>query len=137
MATEASKPPVASGDKGKTRVLVCEDDIPTLAQMQKTFQLLGCEVTTATTGTVALYKIRAEKYDLVLMDYNMPLKDASQTVIALAEHGKFTTPMILISAEDHERDARDLGFKAFYPKPITPAVAEKILLRFTNAKISK
>lgn len=113
-----------------TRVLICEDDIPTLAQLQKTFELLNCQVETATTGTVALYKLRAQSYDLVLMDYQMPLKDAADTVSALTSKQSVSYPLVLISAEDHRRDAHELGFAAFYDKPITPRIAEEILQRF-------
>ncbi|MCB0219137.1 MAG: response regulator [Chrysiogenetes bacterium] len=113
---------------GKARLLICEDDIPTLALLQKTFELAGCEVETATTGTVALYKLRANHYDLVVMDYHMPLKDAQDTMNELSkEGGKNTTPKILISAEDRSADAATLGFEAFYPKPITPDLAEAII----------
>ena len=112
----------------KPRLLVCEDDIPTLALLQRTFEHVGCEVDTATTGTVALYKLRANSYDLVIMDYHMPLKDAHDTMTDLGKDGeKKRTPKILISAEDRSKDAKELGFAAFYGKPITPELAEKIV----------
>lgn len=111
----------------KARLLICEDDIPTLALLQKTFEMAGCEVDTATTGTVALYKLRANNYDLVVMDYHMPLKDAQDTMTELSKEGSDSTPKILISAEDRSADAAKLGFEAFYAKPVTPDIAETII----------
>lgn len=117
----------------KPRLLICEDDIPTLALLQKTFELVGCEVETATTGTVALYKLRANSYDLVVMDYHMPLKDAHDTMTDLGKDGeKKRAPKILISSEDRSKDAKALGFAAFYDKPITADLAKKIVRTYVG-----
>lgn len=122
-----------AGADGKARLLICEDDIPTLALLQKTFQMAGCEVDTATTGTVALYKLRTNNYDLVVMDYHMPLKDAHDTMLDLKKDGG--SPLlrkVLISAEDRSKDADQLGFDAFYSKPITPDLAEEIIKKYVG-----
>lgn len=121
---------MADDARTPVRILVCEDDIPTLAQLQRIFESLGCEVATATTGTVALFKLRNEPFDMVVMDFQMPLKDASQTMVALSSSQDVKIPMILISSADYGREARELGFSAFYPKPITVAKAEEILKKY-------
>ncbi len=127
--------------KGKRRepkpphILVCEDDGATLLQLKATLQHLGCRVTTAAVGSAAFHELQTQTFDLVIMDYNMPLRLTGKCISELLPWEAISTPMILTSAEDHTRDAGEQGFLAFYPKPLTVDVMQEILKRYVVGKI--
>ena len=60
---------------GSERILLVEDNPVNLMVAQRMLQVLGTECDTAGNGQVALDKMDAEPYDLVLMDCQMPVLD--------------------------------------------------------------
>lgn len=114
----------------RPKVLVCEDDGATLLSLKFIFKELGCDVTTAALGSAAFHELQSRSFDLVVMDFWLPLLNAERAMHELIGWERIATPFVLISAEDHKEEARELGFMAFYQKPISVDVARKILERF-------
>lgn len=75
-------------------------------------------------GAVALNKLRAARYDLVLSDIRMPYLDGLGLVRAIRNDlGDRTTPVILISTLGSGEDVRrglEAGASAYLLKPLTP-----------------
>ena len=115
------------------RILICEDDPATLLQLKYTFQDRGCEVVALTLGSAAFYRLQTERFDLVVMDYQLPLANAASVMQEMLPWERITIPFVLISSEDRRKEAEDLGFLAFYEKPIVPVVADKIIARHLGA----
>ena len=87
----------------------------------------GMEVTTVGDGAQALEAFTARRFDLVLMDMQMPVMDglAATRAIRAAEQaeGRARTPLIMLSANamaQHLKEAADAGADSHLAKPITP-----------------
>jgi CheY-like chemotaxis protein len=113
------------------RVLLAEDH----PVNQKVIQLIlaphGVEVTVTENGREAVDAFRAQAFDLVLMDLQMPVMDGLSAMreIRAHEHGLGQvqvgrTPIIALSAnamEHHRRDALLAGADLHVAKPVTAA----------------
>jgi CheY-like chemotaxis protein len=106
------------------RVLVVDDN-PINVQLAVAFlDKLGCLATVATDGVSAVSRVKAEKFDLVLMDCQMPGMDGFQTTQTIraweADQGAAgRLPIIAITANALEARARcfESGMNAFISKP--------------------
>ena len=79
------------------RVLVVDDSADNQILVSKFLKMAGAQVNTAENGEVALEKIRQEKYDIVLMDLQMPIKDGYETTAQLRREG-YKTPIFALTA---------------------------------------
>ena len=102
------------------RVLVAEDSVDNQILVGRFLQMAGAQVDMAENGEIALEKMRHGKYDVVLMDLQMPLKDGYETTAELRKEG-FKTPIIALTAHAlKEERTRCLvsGFDEHISKPI-------------------
>ena len=81
----------------------------------------GLTFVEATNGAEALALVTDRRFDLILLDLNMPVMDGFAFLERLAERGGTRPPIIVIttesSPEDRER-ARSLGAVAYVTKPV-------------------
>ena len=107
------------------RILLAEDSADNctiaLAYLEDTL----CKVDVAGTGALALRMFMAGRYDLVLMDRQMPVMDgltATRTIRAWEkEHGRAPTPIIALTASALKGDRETClaaGCTAYLSKPI-------------------
>jgi two-component system KDP operon response regulator KdpE len=101
-------------------ILVVDDEPQIRRVMRTTLVAQGYEVSDARTGDEALDLIRSEKYDLVLLDVNMPGISGVQTCreIRLASD----LPIIMVTVRGAERDkvqALDAGADGYLTKPFS------------------
>jgi two-component system chemotaxis sensor kinase CheA len=109
-----AKPPQAR------RVLVAEDSITSRTLIKSILESAGYQVRTAVDGMEAFTLLRAEKFDLVVSDVEMPrLSGFDLTARIRADRGLADLPVILITAletrEDRERGI-DVGASAYLIK---------------------
>ncbi len=127
-AREASGPVGLAARDRPLRVLLAEDH-PT---NQRVVQLIlgghGIELVVADNGALAVEAFRAEPFDLVLMDMQMPVMDglsATRAIRALeAADARTRTPIVMLSAyamAEHREDAALAGADNHVAKPITAA----------------
>ncbi len=89
----------------------------------------GAEVVTADDGAQAVAAFEADRFDLVLMDMQMPVMDgltATRAIRALeaATPDRPRTPIIMLSANamaEHRADSVAAGADSHVAKPITAA----------------
>jgi two-component system, chemotaxis family, chemotaxis protein CheY len=86
----------------------------------------------AADGVQALKFLRQHKYDLVLLDLNMPLLDGFKvlSVLRQEETSQLSTPVILVStlhSEDVIERAQRLGVRHFVPKPVRAHVLQEAI----------
>jgi CheY-like chemotaxis protein len=86
----------------------------------------GCRVDTAENGRIALAKVAAGHYDLILLDLDMPELDGYSTLTSLKSDAKSRDiPVIMISAVDELPEiARCIkaGAEDYLPKPFEPVL---------------
>jgi signal transduction histidine kinase/CheY-like chemotaxis protein len=104
------------------RVLIAEDNFVNMSVARKFLTKWGIEVHEAVNGLEAVEKFRRGRFDLVLIDLEMPEMDGTT---ALAEIRKVdpTVPAIAFTAavyEDMRIDLMRKGFMEVVPKPFRP-----------------
>jgi two-component system sensor histidine kinase/response regulator len=105
-------------------VLAVDDNDINLQVVQEILEDAGLQVSTAADGAQALAMVRALRYDLVLMDMQMPVMDgleATRAIRALADHGDL--PIVAMTANAMAQDRQrclDAGMNDFVAKPIEP-----------------
>ena len=67
----------------KARILVVDNDAQIRRLMRTTLTAQGFEVNEAPSGDEALERVRAEKYDLIILDVNMPGISGIETCSAI------------------------------------------------------
>jgi signal transduction histidine kinase len=110
------------------RVLVVDDDPTNLKVARRQLSHLGLRVEEARTGQEALSKCTQEKFDLILMDLQMPQMDGfciTQEIKQNSESPNQTTPIVAFTAhnEDSEKSkCLKAGMVAFLSKPLQRSV---------------
>ncbi|HDK7157497.1 TPA: response regulator transcription factor [Clostridium botulinum] len=84
------------------KILIVDDD-KTIVEFLQIFLIKeGYEVSISYNGEEALYKIKNEKFDLILMDIMMPKIDGFEAIKIIR---KFTNvPIIFVTAKDSQQD---------------------------------
>lgn len=120
--------PVSSEDLPPLHILLAEDDSDNRLLIQSFLKNTGFQIDTAENGQAAVDKFQTSRYDLVLMDVQMPVMDghAATERIRAWEHeqGRRPIPIIALTAhafyEDQERSSK-AGCTGYLTKPINKA----------------
>ena len=106
------------------RILVAEDNAINQLLMEELLRPTGAEVVMADNGLQAVNAVKARRFDLVLMDMQMPVMDgiqASREIRAIA--GRDELPIVAVTANAMKED-KEQGFAAglndYITKPIEP-----------------
>ena len=105
-----------------SRILVVDDEPQLRSVLRSTLSALGFVVADAETGEAALVRIREEKFDLILLDINMPGLSGLETCRAIRARSDVGILMLTV------RDA--------IPSPQPLATAEFTTLRMRLIKIA-
>jgi CheY-like chemotaxis protein len=108
------------------KILVVEDAPEVLSLVRDVLAAAGYRVVTASDGVQGLAAFRKERFDLVILDYNMPRMGGAELLILIRGTGRGRkTPVIMLSAEqmlDPINRAYDQGIVAWIPKPFSATV---------------
>ena len=117
---------------GDVRLLVVEDNIVNQKIMRGILKSLGYACQIAENGEVALGLLNEQRFDLVFMDCQMPVKDGFETTRALRAHAgpNRNVPVIAVTANamsgDRER-CLSVGMNDFLHKPVNRQVLEQCI----------
>ncbi len=103
------------------RILVVDDDPQIRRVMRVTLTGQGYEVDDAKSGDAALEKLRDQRFDLVLLDMNMPGMGGLEACRAI--RGQSEIAVIMLTVRDSEADkvdALDAGADDYITKPYNP-----------------
>ncbi len=128
-ATSEKRPEAAQNPSGipirKARILVDEDHDMNQRLMRKIFDSLGASnYKIVDTGKQALEEIKANPYDLIIMDCHMPEMDGYEATIAIRSMDNFAhsqTPIVAITANAMPEDEQlclAAGMNGYISKPI-------------------
>jgi signal transduction histidine kinase/CheY-like chemotaxis protein len=120
------------------RVLLVEDNPVNLMVGQRLLSVLGVDCDTAHNGEVALLRMSGSRYDLVLMDCQMPVVDGYTATRRWREAEDLTgdghhLPIIAMTANAMAGDRQkclDAGMDDYLAKPVTRAELERCLHRW-------
>lgn len=140
----APKPTIYEDDladkklQGK-KVLLVEDNQMNVMVASKFLNKWGMKIDVAENGQVGVEKVRDNKYDLVLMDLQMPVLDGYQSTRQIREFNK-KIPIIALTASAMLRVRREVhavGMNDYVTKPFDPKeLKQKIVYQLTRAKFS-
>jgi signal transduction histidine kinase/CheY-like chemotaxis protein/HAMP domain-containing protein len=95
---------------------------------------------TAENGQIAIQKIDHQKYDLVLMDMQMPVMDGVTATKAIRSNRRFQSlPIVGMTANAMDRDRQtclEAGMNDYLTKPIDPDKLFDALLRWIAPRVS-
>ncbi|KAA0210579.1 MAG: response regulator [Ignavibacteriaceae bacterium] len=117
------------------KVLVVEDNFINQKLIEKLLLKKGFKVFVSSNGKQAMELYHKEKFDLILMDIQMPLMDGFEATIEirrLEESKSFKTPIIAVTAFAMETDrvkCFEMGMDDYLPKPFTKEEFYKVIER--------
>jgi PAS domain S-box-containing protein len=115
--------PVRAGPADALQILVAEDNKVNQMVTLRMLQKMGCEVELASNGAAAVHRVAAKRYDVVLMDVNMPEVDGLEATRQIRQMpaGQSGIPIVALtaSATKEDRDAcLAAGMNDYLSKPI-------------------
>ncbi|MCD9007719.1 response regulator [Luteimonas sp. XNQY3] len=124
----------------RPRVLLVEDNPVNLMVGQRLLSVLGITCDTASNGETALLRIAASRYDIVLMDCQMPVMDGYTATRRwreheAAEHSARRLPIIAMTANAMAGDRQKClaaGMDDYLAKPVTRSELERCIQRWWN-----
>jgi two-component system KDP operon response regulator KdpE len=102
------------------RILVVDDEPQIRRVMRATLVARGYVVSTVRSGEEALEKVREERFDLVLLDMNMPGIGGMETCRSIRSQSDI--PIVILSIRNAEKDkveALDAGADDYVTKPFS------------------
>jgi two-component system, sensor histidine kinase len=107
----------------KLQILVAEDHPINLKYMNILLEKMGHEATFCENGQEALALLQRQPFDLVLLDYHMPVLDGLATTEAIRalDGPQSEVKIILVTADvvnDTRKRAREVGVNEFASKPL-------------------
>jgi DNA-binding response OmpR family regulator len=102
----------------KAKILIVEDNSDVRRLYAIGLNQRGFEVKLAANGAEAVERIIAEKPDVVLLDWLMPLMDGSEVLTRIGVHQSREMPVIVISGQP-EPDERDPRIFSWLTKPVS------------------
>ncbi|CAB3724684.1 MULTISPECIES: response regulator [Achromobacter] len=107
-------------------ILVADDSATMRMIVQATLTGAGWKVLTAGNGQEALEVAKSHPVDLVVSDWNMPVKGGLELIQGLRELDQYLdVPVLVLTTEDDvdsKMAARDLGVCGWLSKPVDPDV---------------
>jgi signal transduction histidine kinase/CheY-like chemotaxis protein len=129
-----------SEDKlGKLKILLCEDNILNQKLVKSVIHNFGFELDIAENGEAGIELLSKNKYDLVLMDLQMPIKDGYQTTEYIRHEMNLTIPIIAMTAHSlvgEQERCFDVGMDAYVPKPFKQAVLLEAIKTVMNKDVN-
>ncbi|MCZ2149732.1 MAG: response regulator [Bryobacterales bacterium] len=121
----------------RLRILLAEDNAVNQRVAVRLLEKRGHQVSVAANGAEALEALRLDRFDLVLMDIQMPVMDGVETVTRIRELERSSgahVPVIALTAhamKDDEAHCLAAGMDGYVSKPIDPdelfAVMDKVI----------
>jgi PAS domain S-box-containing protein len=126
------------------RLLLAEDDHVNRLTVLWLLDKMGYEAVAVGDGAAALEALRAERFDAVLMDAQMPVMDGLQATAAIRRAtdlpGGPNVPVIALTAYAMEGDRERLlaaGMDEYIEKPVDAQTLRRVLARLVGAPVGE
>ncbi len=121
------------------KILIAEDNPVNLAYIEEILTQMGAEIMFAPNGEAAITCIRKERFDLVLMDCQMPVMDGYETTrrirLMQEEAGIPHFPIVAITANAMKGDREkclEAGMDDYLAKPVRIKTLKEAVLYWTR-----
>ena len=123
----------------KASVLVVDDNAMNVDLLLRILKKTEMTADTAGDGQKALMKLRKRRYDLVIMDYMMPIMDGVETLSIMREERLSPgAPVVMLTAgglRGDESRFKELGFDAYLTKPVVANTLYELLSDIMPAEL--
>jgi CheY-like chemotaxis protein len=123
------------------RILLADDNIVNQRLVMRTLEKRGCFVGVATTGHEVLLALEQERFDVILMDIQMPTMGGWETASAIRqreqEHGGHV-PIIAMTAYASQKNRERClaaGMDDYVTKPIEVSVLLATIARVVSVRV--
>jgi two-component system chemotaxis sensor kinase CheA len=110
----------ATRARAASRLLIADDSFTTRELVRSILSSAGYDVTAAVDGMDALDKLRAQPYDLVVSDVEMPRMNGFELTASIRQElGLHDLPVIIVtslSSDEHKRRGMEAGAQAYIVK---------------------
>ncbi|MBF0468725.1 MAG: response regulator, partial [Desulfamplus sp.] len=138
-APKTEKKGINIADLPPLHILLAEDTEHNVNLVMIYLEKAPFTIDVAANGVIALEKFRSTKYDLVLMDIEMPEMDGLEATQKIREWevqtGSKPVPIIALTAhalKAHEQKSKEAGCNAHLTKPIKKATLLKTIIQSTT-----
>ena len=111
---------------GPARLLVADDNKVNRLLLTRNLELQGHSVASAENGRVALEMLRRERFDLLLLDMEMPEVDGFQVLEQMKNDLGLRDIAVIVTSSlegiDHVVRCIELGAEDYLPKPVNPVL---------------
>ncbi|KIO54552.1 GAF domain-containing hybrid sensor histidine kinase/response regulator [Flavobacterium hibernum] len=117
---EAKEEQLSSNSLGKLNILLCEDNVLNQKLVKSVMHNFGFELDIAENGEVGIDYLSKNKYDLILMDLQMPVKDGYQTTEYIRNEMNLKIPIVAMTAHSlvgEQELCFKIGMNGYVPKP--------------------
>lgn len=121
------------------RILLAEDEAINRIMAQRLLEKMGHSVDCAENGAICLEKLRANTYDLILMDVQMPSVNGLEATRAIRNDEEFRAvrdiPIIALTAHAAKKDletALQAGMNQYLSKPFEVEELKRAIASLTN-----
>lgn len=100
------------------KILIVDDEKDFLEIIEERIKSWGHDTEIASSGKEALAAIKADNFDLVILDYMMPGEDGKEVLRKIRKENK-TMPVIMFTAYPEiqvQENSKEYGANAFIPK---------------------
>ncbi|WP_136474971.1 response regulator [Pseudomonas sp. DG56-2] len=132
-----------SSDQPSPKVLCVDDNPANLLLVQTLLEDLGAEVLAVDSGYAAVQAVQDERFDLVLMDVQMPGMDGRECTEQIRQweisQGGAPLPIVALTAHAMANEKRALlhsGMDDYLTKPISERQLAQVVLKWTGLNLS-
>jgi DNA-binding response OmpR family regulator len=121
------------------RILVVDDDVKIQSLIKRSAEAAGFAVVQAFDGAPGLALATAERFDLILLDINMPAMDGRDVLKRLKENSRTTdVPVLVYSGRNSQHDrvvALELGAADYIDKPFDSGALTRKIARLIEKNV--
>lgn len=123
------------------KIIVVEDEYDSMQMVSEILKFHGIDVLVAHNGRECMQLLDHHQVDLVITDLAMPEMDGWETLQAIRANPRTRNmPVVALSAYhsvDVSQHAADVGFDAFFAKPVSPKTFVQNLARFITPNFAQ